>query len=309
MKIAVVGSGALGGFFGFTFAVQGQQVTLVDVDTEKVAAIRKSGLTVSTREGEKNATIPITDRVDEVGQVDLVFLSVKSYATHEAARSLKPLLGDQTLVMSIQNGIGNVEKIAAVTGEDRVIGGITAHSFQMLTPSHIRYVGGAGHLHIGKIEGDNTSRIHEIADILSNGGVKVEVNNDIQDYIWYKLLVNTPINAIAAITRLKNGEMGENKQVHALMRVVADEALAVAKAEKIRILMTDHPVDVCIPALMAASENKASMLQDVEAKRRTEIDAINGAIVERGEKLGIPTPVNKTLTDLVRIMQFRYIGG
>lgn len=306
MKIAVVGSGALGGFFGFTFAAQGQQVTLVDVDTEKVKAIRKSGLTVSTREGERHASMPITTRTEEVGQVDLVFFSVKSYDTLEAARSLPPLIGDGTLVMSIQNGIGNVEKIASVIGEDRVIGGITAHSFQLLTPSHIRYVGGAGHLHIGKINGKNTSRVHEIADILLKGGVQVEVNKGIHDYIWYKLLVNTPINAIAAITRLKNGEMAENEQVHPLMRTVADEALAVAKAEKIRILMTEHPVEVCIPALRAASENKASMLQDIEARRRTEIDAINGAIVERGEKLGIPTPVNRTLTGLVKIIELQY---
>ena len=134
----------------------------------------------------------------------------------------------------------------------------------------------------------------------------MEVNKGIQDYIWYKLLVNTPINAIAAITRLKNGEMAENEQVHPLMRTVADEALAVAKAEKIRILMTEHPVEVCIPALRAASENKASMLQDIEARRRTEIDAINGAIVERGEKLGIPSPVNRTLTGLVKIIELQY---
>lgn len=308
MKIAVVGSGALGGFFGFTFAATGQRVTLVDVDCEKVKAIRKSGLTVSTKEGEKHASIPITTRTDEVGQVDLVFFSVKSYATLEAARSLSPLIGDGTLVMSIQNGIGNVEKIASVIGEDRVIGGITAHSFQMLTPNHIRYVGGAGHLHIGKIDGKNTPCVHEVADILRNGGVQVEVNEGIQDYIWYKLLINAPINAIAAISRLKNGEMAENAQVHRLMRTVADEALAVAKAEKIRILMTGHPVETCIPALRAASENKASMLQDIEAKRRTEIDAINGAIVERADELGIPTPVNRTLTDLVKIIELQYTG-
>jgi len=306
MKIAIVGAGALGGFFGATFAGQGQEVTLVDIDTEKVKAIGKSGLTVSTREGERHISIPVTTRADEVGQVDLVFFSVKSYVTHEAARSLPPLIGDGTLVMSIQNGIGNVEKIASVIGEDRVIGGITAHSFQMLSPSHIRYVGGAGHLHIGKLHGKNSARVHEIADILLKGGVEVEVNEGIQDYIWYKLLVNTPINAIAAITGLKNGEMAENEQVHLLMRTVADEALAVARAEKIRLLMTEHPVEVCIPALRAAAENKASMLQDIEAKRRTEIDAINGAIVERGEKLGIPTPVNRTLTGLVKVIELQY---
>jgi len=307
MKIAVVGSGALGGFFGFTFADNGQDVTLVDIDSGRVKAIQESGLIVTTKEKEKTLPIPIHSRTEDVGPVDLVFFSVKSYSTLEAAESLPPLMGEETLVMSIQNGIGNVEKIASVVGEDRVIGGITAHSFQMLSPTHIRYVGGAGHLHIGKIDGNNTPRVYEIGELLCKGGIEVEVNEEIQDYIWYKLLINTPINAIAAITRLKNGELAQNEEVRRLMQIVADEALAVAKAENIRILMKEHPVEICVSALSAASENKASMLQDVEAKRLTEIDAINGAIVERGEKLGIPTPVNRTLTKLVKIIELQYI--
>jgi 2-dehydropantoate 2-reductase len=306
MKIAVVGSGALGSFFGATFASLGQDVTLIDIDPKKVAAIRKSGLTVTTKDAEKTVPIQITASTEEVGPVDLVFFSVKSYATLDAAKSLPPLMGEGTLVMSIQNGIGNVEKIASVVGTERVIGGITAHSFQMLRPDHVRYVGGAGHLHIGKIDSTNIPRVHEIAEILERGGIEVEVNENIQDFIWYKLLVNTPINAIAAITRLKNGELAENEEVCRLMRVVADEALAVARAEEVQILMQGHPVDTCLAALKAASENKASMLQDVEAERRTEIDAINGAIVERGEKLGCPTPANRTLVGLVKVIESQY---
>lgn len=307
MKIAVVGSGALGGFFGYVFATRGQEVTLVDIDTKKIEAIQASGLTVTTREKEETIQIRTCSRTDDVGIVDLVFFSVKSYSTLTAARSLLPLMGGETLVMSIQNGIGNVEKIASVVGADRVIGGITAHSFQMLNLNHIRYPGGAGHLHIGRLEGENTPRINEVADILRGGGIEVEVNKDILDYIWYKLLINTPINAIAAITRLKNEVLAENEEVCRLMRIVGDEALAVAKAADIRILMTQHPVEVCCAALKAAPGNKASMLQDIEARRRTEIDAINGAIVEKGEELGIPTPVNKTLTSLVKIEESKYL--
>lgn len=309
MNIAVIGSGALGGFFGATLADIGQEVTLVDIDPEKVKAIEESGLTITTKDGEKTISLRITARADEVGPVDLVFFSVKSYATLAAAQSLPPLMGEETLVMSIQNGIGNVEKISSVVGRERVIGGITAHSFQMLHQTHIRYVGGAGHLHMGMIEGKNTIRVNDIAEVLRKGGIEVEVNEDIQDYIWYKLLINTPINAIAAITHLRNGEMADSEEVCNLMRIVADEALVVAKAEGIRILMTGHPVETCISALRAASENKASMLQDIEAKRRTEIDAINGAIVERGEKLGIPTPVNSALTRLVKVMEAQYAGS
>jgi 2-dehydropantoate 2-reductase len=307
MKIAVVGSGALGGFFGFTFADLGHQVTLVDLDTEKVEAINEDGLTVTTKEEEKNLPIQATTSTEDVGTVDLVFFSVKSYSSLEAASSLPPLMGENSLVMSIQNGIGNVEKIASVVGPERVIGGITAHSFQMLGPAHIRYVGGSGHLHIGKIQGENTPMVHDIADILRQGGIEVEVNEGIQDFIWFKLLMNTPINAIAAITGLKNGELAEHEEGQKLMKILADEALEIAHAEKIRILSKDHPVVGATAAIRAASENKASMLQDVEAKRRTEIDAINGAIVERGEKLGIPTPANKALTILVKIIEQKYL--
>lgn len=307
MKIAVVGSGALGGFFGYVFASRSQEVALVDIDTKKVKAIQESGLTVTTRGKEETIQIRTCSKTEEVGPVDLVFFSVKSYSTLAAARSLPPLIGEETLVMSIQNGIGNVEKIASVVGADRVIGGITAHSFQMLSLTHIRYAGGAGQLHMGRLEGENTPRIHEIADILREGGIEVEVNEDILDYIWYKLLINTPINAIAAITRLKNEVLAENAEARRLMRTVGDEALAVAKAAGVRILMTQHPLEVCCTALKAAPGNKASMLQDIEAKRRTEIDAINGAIVEMGEKLSIPTPVNSALTRLVRIEESKYM--
>lgn len=307
MKIAVVGSGALGGFFGALFCDLGEEVTLVDTDPEKVKTIRESGLTITTKQWEKTLYPRITSSTEDVGPVDLVFFSVKSYATLTAAGSLPPLMGENTLVMSIQNGIGNVEKIASVVGPERVIGGITAHSFQMLGPGHIRYVGGAGHLHMGKMDGKNTHMVHEIADLLRKGGIEVEVNDDIQDYIWYKLLINTPINAIAAITRLKNGEIAENEEIRPVMWLAGDEAIAVARAEGVRILLPGHPVETCLNALRAAAENKASMLQDVEARRRTEIDAINGAIVERGERLGISTPVNRTLTALVKAIEKGYL--
>jgi 2-dehydropantoate 2-reductase len=307
MKIAIVGSGALGGFFGATFADNGHNVVLVDIDTEKLKAIEESGLTIISKEDEKTIHLQTSSKTDNVGPVDLVFFSVKSNATLNAAKSLSPLIGKETLIMSIQNGIDNVEKIVSVVGSDKVIGGITAHSFQMLSPTHIRYVGGTGHLHIGKIDNNNTSQVYKIADILKKSGISVEISKSIQDYIWYKLLINTPINAIAAITRLNNGELLQSKEACKLMKITAEEALAVAKAEKIQILMTKHPVEFSFAALKAANENKASMLQDIEAKRPTEIDAINGAIVKRGKKLGIPTPINTTLTTLVKIEEFKYL--
>jgi 2-dehydropantoate 2-reductase len=307
MKVVVVGSGALGGYFGFTFASVGQDVVLVDVDPAKIKEIEEEGLSVTSTEGTKTLQIPITAKTDEVGPTDLVFFSVKSYASLAAARSLPPLMDKETLVMSIQNGIGNVEKIASVVGEDKVIGGITAHSFEMLSPSHIRYVGGMGHAHIGKIDGNNTPRVSEVAELLRKGGVEIEVHDNIHDFIWFKLLVNTPINAVAAITRLKNGELAESEEGRVLMGLAAEEAFAVARAAGVNILFEGDPVETCINGLRAAAENQASMLQDVANQRRTEIEAINGAIVEWGEKLGVPTPVNRLLAGLVKIIQSRYL--
>jgi 2-dehydropantoate 2-reductase len=307
MKVVVVGSGALGGYFGFTFASQGQDVVLVDVDPAKVKEMGEKGLTVTTGEGSRTLKIPITSKIEEAGPADLVFFSVKSYVTLEVAQTLPPLLGPETLVMSIQNGIGNVEKIASVVGDDRVIGGITAHSFEMLSPCHIRYVGGLGIAHIGKIDGINTPPVFEAAGLLRQGGIDIEVHDNIHDYIWYKLLLNTPINAIAAITGLKNGELAENKECRILMGMVADEAFAVARAAGVNILLKEDPVVTFVPALRNAAENKASMLQDVSNRRRTEIEAINGAIVERAENLGMPAPLNRMLTGLVKIIQSRYL--
>ena len=307
MKVVVVGSGALGGYFGFAFAGQDQDVVLVDVDPAKVKEIGEKGLTVTTAEGTRTLQIPITSKTEEAGPADLVFFSVKSYLSLEVARTLPPLIGNETLVMSVQNGIGNVEKIASVVGDDRVIGGITAHSFEMLSPCHIRYVGGLGIAHIGKIDGNNTPRVFEVAELLKQGGIDIEVHDNIHDYIWYKLLINTPINAIAAITGLKNGELAESEKCRALMGMVADEAFAVARAAGANIMLKEDPVDTCVAALRRAAENQASMLQDVSSQRRTEIEAINGAIVERAEKLDVPAPVNRMLTGLVQILQSRYL--
>ena len=307
MKVVVVGSGALGGYFGFTFASQGQDVVLVDVDTAKVKEIGEKGLTVTTAEGTRTLQIPITSKTAEAGPADLVFFSVKSYVSLEVARTLPPLMGEETLVMSVQNGIGNVEQIASVVGDDRVIGGITAHSFEMLSPCHIRYAGGLGIAHIGKIDGNNTPLVFEAAELLKQGGIDTEVHDNIHDYIWYKLLLNTPINAVAAITGLKNGELAESEEGRILMGMVAAEAFAVARASGANILLQDDPVDTCVTALRSAAENKASMLQDVSNQRRTEIEAINGAIVDRADKLGVPAPANRVLTGLVKIIQSRYL--
>ncbi len=307
MKVVVVGSGALGGYFGFTFASQGQDVVLVDVDPAKIKEIGEKGLTVTTADGTRTLPIPITSNTEEAGTADLVFFSVKSYASLEVARALPPLMGDETLVMSVQNGIGNVEKIASVVGDDRVIGGITAHSFEMLSPCHTRYAGGLGIAHIGKIDGNNTQRVFEAAELLKQGGIDIEVHDNIHDYIWYKLLLNTPINAIAAISGLKNGELAENEECRVLMGMVADEAFAVARAAGVNILLKEDPVDTCVNALRSAAENQASMLQDVSSRRRTEIEAINGAIVEWAEKLDVRAPVNRMLTGMVKIIQSRYL--
>ena len=149
--------------------------------------------------------------------------------------------------------------------------------------------------------------VFEAAELLKKGGIDTEVHDNIHDYIWYKLMLNTPINAVAAITRFKNGELAENEECRILMRMVADEALAVARAAGVNMLLKDDPVDTCVTALRSAAENQATMLQDVSNRRRTEIEAINGAIVERAETLGVATPVNRMLTGLVKMVQSRYL--
>lgn len=306
LKVAVVGAGAMGSLFGGSLAASGHEVWLIDVWKEHVEAINKNGLTIEEVGGRERLIKDIKATTDprEVGTVDLVLVFVKSALTEEAARGALPLFGGSTTAITLQNGLGNVEKIASVVGEERVTAGVTSHGSTMLGPGKIRHAG-VGETLVGELDGRITDRIRRIADALNSAGIEAKVTENIQGAIWGKLIVNVGINPLTALTGLLNGQLLDFKETQELLEMVVEEAAEVAKKKGIRLTYDDpvsHVKEVC--RLTAA--NKSSMLQDVMNKRRTEIDVINGAIVKEGEKVGISTPANKVVTNLISVIQQNY---
>jgi len=296
LRIAVVGSGAMGSLFGGMLAEAGEEVTLVDVWEEHVRAINERGLRVRGVGGERAIRIHATTKPGEVGSVELVLIFVKSYDTQKAAADALPMASGQTVFLTLQNGLGNAEKIAEVVGSHRVVVGVTAQGSTLLGPGEIRHAG-VGATTIGELNGSKTARILKIKEAFNRAGLATEVSASILDAVWSKVLVNVGINALTALTGLRNGELLVFPEIRGVMRRAVLEALEVAEAKGVRI--RENPVEKVYEVAEATAANRSSMLQDIDRCRRTEVGALNGAIVEMGRRLGVDTPVNEALTAAV----------
>ena len=189
MRIAVVGAGAMGSLFGGLLAEAGEDVVLVDIWEEHVRAINERGLHIKGVSGDRVVRVRATTKHAEVGVVDLVLFQVKSYATEKAIRDALPMIGERTVVLTLQNGLGNVEKIAAVVGRERVLAGTTAHGATVLGPGEI-YHAGRGPTVIGEVDGRITDRVKAIAATFNRAGIETEVTDNIMGAIWTKMLAN-----------------------------------------------------------------------------------------------------------------------
>jgi 2-dehydropantoate 2-reductase len=303
MKIAIIGAGAMGCLYGAKLStVPGNQVYLLDIWKEHVNAINNDGLYMEEN-GELlcyNHLTAATDAV-AVGIVDLAIIFVKSTLTEQAVEANKAVFGGNTIAITLQNGVGNIESIGSLIGAENVMAGTTAHGATMLGPGKIRHAG-VGKTMIGELSGVRSKRINEIAEIFSAAGLEVEVSENVLGLVWDKLLVNVGINALTGITKLTNGEILVHPEIEGILEEAVKEGIAVANAKGIVLGFTDpvaHTKEVC----KATAANKSSMLQDVLHHKRTEIDMINGAIVREGKSTGLATPVNQVLCALIHYFE------
>lgn len=302
MKVAIVGVGAMGSLFAYLFCQAGYSPWLLDKCQERVDAIKKDGLTVEGVTGTHHLALhKITTNSEEIGTVDLVIIFVKAYDTEEALRGAVSLIGDKTIVLTLQNGLNNLEKITGITGTKRVVGGTTAHGATQLSHGHIRHAGIGGTI-IGSLNGEEVKEIDKVKELLKSSGIKTDITDDLEGTVWSKLIINAAINPLTAITRLKNGEIIKHAELREIQLKIVEEALAVANTKGIAIHYRD-PVEKVKDVCRATASNKSSMLQDVMNGKRTEIDYINGAIVSEGGKYHIPTPYNDIMTRLVRALE------
>ncbi len=301
MKIAIIGAGAMGSLFGGRLALAGEDVWLLDVWEEHVRTISDKGLTIATAAGDLVARPKATTKPEDIGTADLVIVFVKSSATRAAAETTAGLLGPDTAVLTLQNGYGNAEAIAEVVGAARVIAGTTAQGATLLGPGRIMH-GGSGDTHIGELGGGITDRLEKVAACLTRAGIQTVADDNVASLIWGKLVVNVGINALTAITGLKNGELADHEETRQVLAMAVEEAVRVADAAGVK-LPYDNAVEKVLAVAVATAQNRSSMLQDLSGGRRTEIDAINGALVREGERVGVATPVNKVLTLLIKVLE------
>ena len=301
MKIAVIGAGAMGSLFGAYLAKAGAAVTVVDVWPEHVAAIRGQGLTLSEAAGDEVVRLDAALGTGGMEPVDLVILFVKSAATQAAATDAAALLRPGGRVLTLQNRLGNAEVVAEIVGAERVVAGTTAQGATLLGPGRVRH-GGSGETHIGRLFGEVDEFCHEVARLLTNAGLPTVVEPDVRSLIWGKLIINTGINALTALLRLRNGQLAELAETRQLLALAVEEAVQVARAAGV-LRPYANPLDKVLAVAVAAGQNQSSMLQDILRGSPTEIAVINGAIVREGERLGVATPVNRTLTLLVQALE------
>lgn len=305
MKIAVLGSGAMGSVFGGKLTETGEDVTLIDVWKEHVDIMNRNGLHLEGIGGDRHIPVKaVTSAAEIEGKVDLVIVFVKSSFTETAVKEALSIIGDETLVMTVQNGLGNAEKIAEIVGETKTIAGVTGNGGTLIGPGHVRHAG-LGDTVIGPLNGSITPKIDEVANALTKAGLPARVSVNVPGLIWGKLIANIGINALTAILRVPNGYLVEHKNPERLMERAVEEAVEVCDAKGIK-LEYDDPVEHCKEVARATTTNFSSMYQDVANKRITEIDYINGAVVTEGSRLGIPTPVNEVLVRLVKSIEEGY---
>lgn len=304
MEILIIGAGAMGGLFGALLAPLAN-VCLITTNTSHAEAIEKSGIRLTDMAGKTTSTRlrAIIDPKHYHQQADLVLICTKAGATEAAAHTASGLLAKDGLVLTLQNGLGNLERIAAVVGPERVAAGTTAQAATLLAPGHIRHAGqGATALAPAQGFPDQRRQLETIAELFNRAGIATHITGDIDALLWSKLIVNVGINALTALLRVPNGALIQSRACEQLMLDAVDEALAVAKALGINIdfaLQQERVRQVCD----LTRDNRASMLQDILHGRPTEIDVINGAIVAKGSETGVATPINRMLTRLIKALE------
>ena len=293
MRIVVIGAGALGGLVGAHMSEAGEELTLVEINASRARLLGETGLFISEgNAGERCVPMRVVTSVAGLPTADLVFVAVKSYQTEAAVRGALPVIGPDTYVLSMQNGIGNTETMAGIISPERVLCGITYHSIQHVGPNRLRYRAGIKPIQIAPHSGAVTPAIEAIGEVFRKAGLDTNVVEKVDDVIWQKLLHNAVVNPVSALTGLTCRELLDDEDAQGFMRALCMEIIAVMRARGVPIVDEEDPYRPVIGSQKALGKNRPSMWQDLARSSCTEVDAINGAIVAEAERLGLEAPLN-----------------
>ena len=290
----------MGSAIGALLHKAGHPVTLLDVARPTVDAVRSRGLIIQNKGGEQETLrMSITDDPKEPGVVDLLLVFVKCYHTENAVRNAAPMIGPNTVVLSLQNGWGNGPRIAGLVGRERVVLGVCYHSATVLAPGHVLHAG-QGKTFMGELDGSDSPRLQQIVQTFNQAGIAVEPSGQVLKEIWSKLALNVATLPTSSSVRVTADRLLDAPEMQELMKALLQEVVAVANGQGIPLAFDERWEAITGLLRKLAPNTKGSMLQDVEARRQTEIDVMCGAIVEAGTRLNIPTPYNRAMIGLIK---------
>ncbi|MDO4962060.1 MAG: 2-dehydropantoate 2-reductase [Eubacteriales bacterium] len=311
MRIGFLGCGAIGSIYS-GYMTKAHEVCIVDTYAPVVEEVRANGIRIDecvpgVGNGETSCYRPaiITTDPKEIGRVDILIVFVRYMFLEAAVRNALPMIGPDTIVMTLQNGIGNYDEIAKVIPEEQIVIGNTSHGSTGMGPGHVKHTG-MGKTFIGTLKAP-MEKAEKAAAALREAGFEVDVMDNVMNVIWHKVLINVGINAITALLEQQNAFINDNQYAHEAARLMVEEALDVAIASGCQFDRAAELENVYKTAL-ATGTNKSSSLQDILNHKETEIRIINGAVSKTGREVGIATPYNDFICQLVLAKQSVYLG-
>jgi 2-dehydropantoate 2-reductase len=297
--VAVLGAGAVGCYFGGMLARAGVPVTLI-ARPHHAGAIDRDGLWLENLHFQERVPVAAAVSVEAARDSAVVLLCVKTPDTEEAARSLAPHLAPGAVVLSLQNGVDNVERVRAAAGIDALAAAVYVAA-AMTRPGRVRHTG-RGDLLVGDPRGGRRGDLERLAALFARAGVPCIVSDNIQGELWGKMAINCAYNAVSALGRARYGRIVQDPRAREVQRLAVEETAAVARASGVRLPDIDL-VEAAFRLGEAMSEATSSTAQDLARGKRTEIDSLNGYVARRGAELGVPAPVNRTLHALVKLLE------
>lgn len=295
MNIVVFGSGAIGSLFG---ALLAKQNTVVLVGrAPHITSIQQKGLLING----KTRFIQTVSAVESTKEIslspDLILLTVKSYDTETASSQLRPLLHDQTMVVSLQNGLDNIQKIEKIIEKKHILAGVTTHGALFLKPGIITHTG-KGKTIFGELDGHSSERLKTLVTVFNQAGIETQMSTDIEREIWRKAIINSSINPLTGFLGCKNGYLLENPLLEKTVESVCTESSLITSSYGIRVSPVEM-IEKTKEVIQDTAQNYSSMLQSIQQGKKTEIDSINGVLLRIGAKQKIDTSFNRILIELI----------
>jgi len=309
MTITVIGPGAIGCLLAAYLTRAGEEVSLLDYRPKRATLLQHRGIAVDGEREAFHTPIKATAYLTEIRSTDIFILCVKASDTAAVAAKLKDAIPPESHLLTLQNGMGNIEKLSESFGSHRVFGGATSHGATLLEVGRVRHAG-YGEIWLGETSKASSSQaggamLQNLATTMNRAGLQAQVIDDIQPILWSKLVVNVGINALTAILGVPNGELLKIPTCQTVMDGAIAEAVQVASGYGIQLQLSEE-IERVRAVCNSTAANISSMLQDVKRQKKTEIDQINGAVVRMASSLGMASPVNEVLTALVRSLEEGY---